>query len=177
VICGAFLQWSQPVSNRRPPACKRGRRSVEISLVLQGFLRSQLLESVTRRPVFSRAFSPFWSQVSPSVTSRPVVMGFSHAAADRHGLSAGETGLSRSQKPVWAFPSIGGSNPPLSVRIRLSQRPSAIAAGLRPARSPHRWVNAGQRRPCSEGFRSLFVPSTFPRDGATARAPRVENQR
>jgi hypothetical protein len=164
-------------STRRSPGPKRGRRCVEIVGVLQEFLRLYLLESVTSSPWFSRAFRPFWSQVSCSVTSWSVVKGAVIRAAERRRSCSAETGPSRSRKPVWAFPSIGGSNPPLSVRIKVPQRPSVIAACLGPHWSRHRWVNAGQRRPRSEGFRSLFVPSTFPRDGTTERAPRTESGR
>jgi hypothetical protein len=40
--------------------------------------------------------------------------------------------MRRSRKPVWAFPSIGGSNPPLSVE---RQRLPGVVDGLR--KVPH----------------------------------------
>jgi hypothetical protein len=69
--------------------------------------------------------------------------------------------MRRSRKPVWAFPSIGGSNPPLSVIQAgfpgLSSNkasPRTVAADI-PGGSTQ--ASAG---PASRGF----VPSTFPPD-------------
>jgi hypothetical protein len=72
--------------------------------------------------------------------------------------------LYRSRKPVWAFPSIGGSNPPpLSVYsggFRHVCRELATSGDRRG--DPQGRVNAGQPKPPDLGRRSLAVPYATP---------------
>src|SRR5450755_924415 len=91
-------------------------------------------------------------------------------------LPAARRRAHRPRKPVWAFPSIGGSNPPLSVTTGPFARFSRISRAIEPSLSwcvdPPRWVNAGQREPLSAARRSLAVPSSRlsrPRGTAAAR--------
>ena len=71
--------------------------------------------------------------------------------------------MRRSRKPVWAFRSIGGSNPPLSV-------PHPLFRGLSRHNDWSRTVTAGTARGSTQASVGPtlrdFVPSTFPPDVA-----------
>jgi hypothetical protein len=71
--------------------------------------------------------------------------------------------MRRSRKPVWAFRSIGGSNPPLSV-------PHTLFDGLSRRNDSPRTVTAGTARGSTQASVGPtlrdFVPSTFPPDVA-----------
>ena len=64
--------------------------------------------------------------------------------------------LSRSRKPVWAFRSIGGSNPPISV---FQRRFLAIAGKWRASADGCALLVDGERRPIRAPLFPLFPPS------------------
>jgi hypothetical protein len=89
--------------------------------------------------------------------------------------------MRRSRKPVWAFPSIGGSNPPLSVIRREILQRTLIDTGHEPGALSRQWVNAGHRGTRLSPRLSLRLSTQAvggtdcPRHGATDRSAPVRS--
>jgi hypothetical protein len=80
----------------------------------------------------------------------------------------------RSRKPVWAFRSIGGSNPPLSASPAYF---SLISRGIDWSRPASRALQSGSTQASSGQCLWLVVPSPFPRALLRATSSRVDARR